>query len=129
SFSKDFIVGYLGIWSMVDDAHIVAVGVREPHRRHGVGEFLLIRAIEIGMEGGVRSITLEVRVSNYAAQALYEKYGFKKMGVRKRYYTDNHEDAYIMTTDPIGTESYQTEFKRLKMIYTRKWGASLSAER
>ena len=124
----DFVVGYLGIWSMVDDAHIVAVGVRGPYRRLGVGELMMIRSIEIAKAWGSRSITLEVRVSNFAAQALYEKYGFRKVGVRKRYYTDNHEDAYVMTTDPIGTEEYQSLFERLKESHFRRLTMHLDPE-
>ena len=124
----DFVVGYLGIWSMVDDAHIVAVGVRGPYRRLGVGELMMIRSIEIAKAWGSRSITLEVRVSNFAAQALYEKYGFKKVGVRKRYYTDNQEDAYVMTTDPIGTEEYRSLFERLKESHFRRLAMHLDPE-
>ncbi|MEE9247330.1 MAG: ribosomal protein S18-alanine N-acetyltransferase [Dehalococcoidia bacterium] len=120
SQSKDFLLGYLGLWRVVDDSHIVSVGVRTPYRRLGVGESLVIRAIETSLEWRVRFMTLEVRVSNFAAQTLYEKYGFKKMGVRKRYYMDNNEDAIIMTTDPIGTEKFQREFQRLRTIHTEK---------
>ena len=77
---------------------------------------------------GLRSITLEVRVSNLAAQALYEKYGFKKVGVRKRYYTDNNEDAYVMNTDPIGTEEYQSRFERLKESHFHRLAMQLAPE-
>ncbi len=128
SRDAQFVVGYLGIWSMVDDAHIVAVGVRGPYRRLGVGELMMIRSIEIAREWGSRSLTLEVRVSNFAAQALYEKYGFKKVGVRKRYYNDNHEDAYVMTTDPIGTEEYQSLFERLKQSHFHRLAMQLAPE-
>ena len=62
------------------------------------------------MGWGSRYITLEVRVSNRGAQSLYDKYGFKKVGVRKRYYLDNNEDAYIMTTDSILTPRVQGSF-------------------
>jgi ribosomal-protein-alanine N-acetyltransferase len=120
SQSREFLLGYLGLWRVVDDSHIISVGVRTPHRRLGVGESLVIRAIETSLEWRIRFIALEVRVSNFAAQALYEKYGFKKMGVRKRYYRDNNEDALIMTTDPIETEQYQREFQRLKAIHAEK---------
>ncbi|MEE9199230.1 MAG: ribosomal protein S18-alanine N-acetyltransferase [Dehalococcoidia bacterium] len=126
--NHDFIVGYLGMWFMVEDAHIVAVGVKEPRRRQGVGELLIIRSIEIASEWGARYITLEVRVSNKAAQTLYEKYGFKIEGVRKRYYSDDQEDAYIMTTDAIGTEGYQREFQHLKRLHIEKWGEPLPAK-
>lgn len=120
SQSREFLLGYLGLWRVVDDSHIISVGVRTPHRRLGVGESLVIRAIETSLEWRIRFMTLEVRVSNFAAQALYEKYGFKKMGVRKRYYRDNNEDALIMTTDPIATEEFQREFQHLKAVHAEK---------
>ncbi|MCH7996500.1 MAG: ribosomal protein S18-alanine N-acetyltransferase [Chloroflexi bacterium] len=120
SQSREFLLGYLGLWRIADDSHIISVGVRTPHRRLGVGESLVIRAIETSLDWRIRFITLEVRVSNFAAQALYEKYGFKKMGVRKRYYKDNNEDALIMTTDPIETEEYQREFQYLKAVHAEK---------
>ena len=118
--SSDYILGYLGLWDVVDDAHVVSVGVRTPFRRHGVGEALLIRAIETAIGWGSRYITLEVRVSNRGAQTLYEKYGFKRVGIRKRYYLDNNEDAYIMTTDSILTPEYQALFQQLKAIHAKR---------
>jgi ribosomal-protein-alanine N-acetyltransferase len=92
---------------MVDDAHIVAIAVRESYRRRGIGETLLAEAIDLAMRNFQETVTLEVRRSNTAAQALYEKYRFLKVGVRKRYYSDNHEDAIIMTTPPIQHPSYR----------------------
>ena len=118
--NDDYILGYLGLWDVVDDAHVVSVGVRTPFRRHGVGEALLIRAIETAMGWDSRYITLEVRVSNRGAQSLYNKYGFKKVGVRKRYYLDNNEDAYIMTTDSILTPEYKAHFEQLKAIHGKR---------
>ena len=118
--SDDYILGYLGLWDVVDDAHVVSVGVRTPFRRHGVGEALLIRSIETAMGWGSRYITLEVRVSNRGAQALYDKYGFKRVGVRKRYYLDNNEDAYIMTTDSILTPEYKAHFGQLKALHGKR---------
>ena len=118
--NDDYILGYLGLWDVVDDAHVVSVGVRTPFRRHGVGEALLIRAIETAMGWGSRYITLEVRVSNGGAQTLYDKYGFKKVGVRKRYYLDNNEDAHIMTTDSILTPEYQAHFEQLKALHSKR---------
>ena len=114
---RELIFGYLGLWRVVDDAHIVSVGVRTPYRRNGIGEGLLIRAIDKSVNWGGRNITLEVRVSNIGAQSLYTKYGFKKAGIRKRYYLDNDEDAYIMTTDTISSPQYRNCFQRLKSIY------------
>ena len=95
---QQYIAGFLGTWYMVDEAHVVTVGVRSDHRGHGIGELLLIGAIEQAIERKAAIVTLEVRVSNDIAQNLYEKYGFTERGIRKGYYTDNREDALIMTT-------------------------------
>ena len=116
----DYLLGYIGLWQVVDDAHVVSIGVRTPFRRHGVGEALLIRAIETAMGWGSRYVTLEVRVSNRGAQSLYDKYGFKRAGVRKRYYLDNNEDAYIMTTDSILSAEYKETFARLKGLHAQR---------
>ena len=126
--TTDFILGYLGLWRVVDDSHIVSVGVRTPYRRNGIGEALLIRSIDTSMSWGVRYITLEVRVSNHGAQLLYDKYGFRKMGVRKRYYLDNNEDAYIMTTDSISTPQYQEQFQGLKSTHAERLSLNLQPD-
>src|SRR5262249_31300452 len=70
------IAGFLGMWFMVDEAHIVTVAVDEAERRRGIGEMLVARAIEVARERGADTVTLEVRVTNTGAQALYDKYGF-----------------------------------------------------
>jgi ribosomal-protein-alanine N-acetyltransferase len=76
-------------------------------RGQGIGEFLLVALIHRGMEVGARWMTLEVRASNSVAQGLYRKYTFKEMGVRRRYYSDNGEDALVMWTDALDSESFQ----------------------
>ena len=116
----DYLLGYIGLWQVVDDAHVVSIGVRTPFRRHGVGEALLIRGIETAMGWGSRYVTLEVRVSNGGAQSLYDKYGFKRAGVRKRYYMDNNEDAYIMTTESIQSAEYRETFAKLKGLHGQR---------
>ena len=121
---QTFIAGFLGVWYMTDEAHIVSVGVRTELRGQGIGELLLIGAIEQAMERKARTVTLEVRVSNYVAQNLYKKYGFQNMGVRKGYYTDNREDALIMTTSPINESPYPEDFRELVFAHTAKWGPS-----
>jgi ribosomal-protein-alanine N-acetyltransferase len=70
-----------------------------------------------------RIVTLEVRVSNTAAQQLYAKYGFNQVGLRRDYYTDNREDAVIMSADHIASPSFQAQLQELKKAYTEKWGA------
>ena len=71
-----------------------------------------------------RVVTLEVRVSNYVAQNLYKKYRFTERGVRRGYYSDNREDALIMTTEPIRSDSYREDLKRLIASHEQRWGQS-----
>lgn len=116
------IVGMVGVWLMVDEAHIVTIAVPESHRRRGIGELLLIAAIELANVNNCPTVTLEYRMSNQAAQMLYEKYGFRRVGVRRRYYSDNQEDAVIMTTESILDPSYQALFQRLKEEHRTRCG-------
>ncbi len=104
----DGIVGMAGLWCMVDSGHIVTIAVRPEGRRQGIGELLLTAILEASLEEGQQGVTLEYRVSNHAARALYEKYGFGQVGVRARYYSDNHEDAVLMTTPPLGSLAFRT---------------------
>lgn len=119
------VVGVGGMWMLYDEAHITTVAVREAYRRQGIGELLLLKTIERGQELGAMTMTLEVRASNLAAQALYEKYGFRRLGVRRGYYSDNHEDGIIMTTDPLTSAPFQALIQRLKEDHARRWGRRL----
>ncbi len=105
--APEHLLGFIGIWLMVGEAHIVTVAVRQDYRRMGIGGRLLIAAIEQASAYDQELVTLEVRASNDAAQRMYEKYGFMRAGVRKRYYTDNNEDAVIMTTPEIASPTYR----------------------
>jgi [ribosomal protein S18]-alanine N-acetyltransferase len=95
------IVGFAGMWLLVDEAHVTTFATRGTWRRRGIGERLLLALLDLARVRGAREATLEVRPSNIAARRLYEKYGFRNAGVRPRYYSDNHEDALIMTTEPL----------------------------
>jgi len=108
------IVGYAGIWMMVDEAHLTTIAVSPEYRGHGIGELLLIRAMDLAMELNADVMTLEVRTTNRPAQALYEKYRFAQVGFRRGYYVDTNEDALIMTTENINTPSYRGLFEQLK---------------
>ncbi len=119
---QEFIAGFVGTWYMVDEAHIVAIGVRTEHRGKGVGELLLISAIEQALELDARVVTLEVRVSNSAARNLYKKFGMTEQGVRKGYYTDNREDALIMSTGQIHSPDYSQHLDRLVRGHVQRWG-------
>ncbi len=122
---KEHIAGFAGFWIMVGEAHITGIAVREPRRRQGIGELLLISMINLATELSVRIITLEVRASNTIAQGLYSKYGFTQTGLRHHYYIDNKEDAVIMTTENITSASFQEHLQRLKQAHSRKWGIAL----
>jgi ribosomal-protein-alanine N-acetyltransferase len=116
-----FIAGYVGVWFQGDEAHITEIAVRQQMRGQGIGELLLIGTVRGAVERGSSVVTLEVRISNFIAQRLYEKYGFRTVGIRKGYYADNHEDASIMTTSPIHSEEYQRMFQNLQQAYRSRW--------
>jgi len=90
------IAGFIGMWLVVDEAHITNIAVSPDFRRQGVGEKLLLFALEIARQHGARCGFLEVRVSNARALNLYLKHGFRYVGLRKAYYRDNDEDAFLM---------------------------------
>src|SRR3954464_3488075 len=108
------IVGFAGIWLMVDEAHITTFAIHPAWRRQGIGERLLLTLLDVSIGRHAREATLEVRLSNVAARRLYEKYGFRPVGLRPRYYTDDGEDALIMTTDTLGGAEMQARLTRLR---------------
>ena len=110
----DEVVGFAGLWVMVDEAHITTFAVHRRWRRRGVGQRLLLRLLEISNDRRAREATLEVRLSNMPARRLYEKYGFRPVGIRPRYYSDNGEDALIMTTDPLASAAMRERLARLQ---------------
>ncbi len=113
------VVGYGGIWLMVDEAHITTFAVLPLFRRRKVGERLLQRIFDVADEVGAEWLTLEVRVSNVAAQKLYEKYGFRRAGIRRRYYSDNSEDALIMWTDRLRDRAVRERIRKLREALER----------
>ena len=117
-----FVCGYVGFWVMADEAHITTIAVKEELQRKGIGELLMMTVINRAEKLHASVVTLEVRVSNTGAQQLYLKYGFKETGTRKGYYTDNREDAYIMTTDDITSSEYKNLFNGLIENHTARWG-------
>jgi ribosomal-protein-alanine N-acetyltransferase len=119
---SDYICGYVGFWVMADEAHITTIAVSEELQRRGIGELLLLTVFDRARELYANIVTLEVRVSNTGAQNLYLKYGFKQVGVRKAYYTDNREDAYIMTTGDITSSECRSLMRDLYQTHTARWG-------
>ena len=110
---------------MAGEAHITTIAVKESNKRRGIGERLLISILDMATQLNAQLVTLEVRPSNEQAQTLYQKYSFSKAGVRHRYYTDNGEDAIIMTTDVITTPHFKSHLHEMKKTYEQKWGIFL----
>jgi ribosomal-protein-alanine N-acetyltransferase len=108
------IVGFAGIWLLVDEAHVTTFATRRAWRRQGIGERLLLALLDLAIARGAHEATLEVRPSNAPARRLYEKYGFKNVGVRTRYYSDNNEDALIMTTDSLDGRPMKVRIAELR---------------
>jgi ribosomal-protein-alanine N-acetyltransferase len=94
--SSGKVIGYGGMWLILDEGHITNVAVHPDFRGIGAGNLLLKSLIEIGEIESIIALTLEVRSSNNVAQNLYYKYGFLLEGIRKGYYADNNEDALIL---------------------------------
>ncbi len=105
----ELIAGFAGFWVMLDEAHIIAIAVRPPFRRQSIGEGLLLSVIDMAMRLQTRMVTLEVRESNHPAQQMYLKYGFHVVGKRPRYYSDNQEDAVLMSIEDL----HDTEFREM----------------
>ncbi len=91
------VVGFAVLWLIVDEAHIATIAVHPHFRRRGIARQLMETLLATARQHQARLVTLEVRASHTAAQALYQQYGFQVVGRRPKYYTDNHEDALIMT--------------------------------
>ena len=89
-------MAYAGLWTIMDEGHITNIAVDPSYRRMGIGSRLMESVIEIAQRSKLRGLTLEVRVSNTEAISMYKRFGFKIEGLRKNYYSDTHEDAFIM---------------------------------
>ena len=105
------LVGYAGMWAVVDEGHITNIAVRKDYRGQGIGRLLTAGLMQYAANMGVQYMTLEVRKTNLIAQALYRKLHFIQLGVRKRYYEDNGEDAllYVCQEMPEAKENFTEE--------------------
>ncbi len=108
------IAAYGGMWLMVDEAHITTFAVHPAWRRQRIGERLLLAFLDLAVDRRAHEATLEVRLSNLAARKLYEKYGVRPVGLRPRYYSDNGEDALIMTTIALDDPAMVARVGRLR---------------
>jgi ribosomal-protein-alanine N-acetyltransferase len=95
------IIGYAGMWKVIDEAHVTNIAILPAYHRQGFGHILFTALINQAKDMGAVSMTLEVRESNTAARRFYENFGFKEEGVRGGYYSDTNEDALIMWKNPL----------------------------
>lgn len=107
-------IGYMGIWKIVNEAHITNLSVHPDYQNKKVAHRLLLDAIDECYDNKIKFITLEVRISNERAIHLYEKFGFKSLGVRKKYYQDNNEDALIMWSENIFDKKYKDLYNEIR---------------
>jgi ribosomal-protein-alanine N-acetyltransferase len=115
----DETVAYAGLWLMVDEAHVTTFAVLPGWRRLGIGSRLLRAILDLAKEIGAAVATLEVRLSNQGARRLYERFGFRPVGIRPRYYSDNGEDALKMTTEEQACRSMQASLATLREALDR----------
>jgi [ribosomal protein S18]-alanine N-acetyltransferase len=116
------ILGFAGMWVLLDEAHITTIGVDPRRQGEGLGEFLFVALLDEATQRGATWITLEVRVTNDTAQSLYRKYGFSVQGRRPRYYSDNNEDAYIMWSESLRDPGYRQRLEDLRRSALQRLG-------
>lgn len=109
------VVGFAGMWVIFDEAHITTLAVDPPRRREGIGQRLLLALVEQAVALGARWMTLEVRPSNTAALVLYRRFGFRDVALRKRYYSDNSEDALVMWTGNLRDPESQARLDSVRL--------------
>ena len=100
-------VGYMGLWVILDEAHVTNLAVHPDYQGKGIAHLLILSSLDYCYEEKIKYITLEVRQSNERAKKLYDGFGFKSLGIRKKYYQDNNEDALIMWTENIFSDKYK----------------------
>jgi ribosomal-protein-alanine N-acetyltransferase len=112
------IIGYGGMWRMYDEAHVTTIGVRRDIQHRGHGRVLFAGLVQAAYDMGAKWVTLEVRTTNENAMRMYEAFGFKVIGRRKGYYTDNGEDAIVMWSDSIHSprfrRAYESNLERIE---------------
>ena len=125
---RNSIRGFAGMWIMLDEAHITTIGVDPDYQGQGLGELLFVSLLDEAMQRQATWVTLEVRVSNIAAQSLYRKYGFTVQGRRPRYYSDNNEDAFIMWSESFKDQAYRQRVEQLRRNILQRLSNALDLE-
>lgn len=129
AFSQGPLVGFAGMWMAFDEAHVTTIGIDPAYRGHGLGELLFLCMVDEALARRALWLTLEVRVSNVQAQALYRKYGFTVHGTRKRYYSDNGEDALIMWSRALTDSDVLAEIEVRRDELARRLGSQVELNR
>ena len=125
----DPIIGFAVMWILFDESHVTTIGIAPEFRGQGLGELLLLNLFDAAIRRNGQWLTLEVRVTNRTAQALYEKYGFTRQGVRRHYYSDNGEDADIMWSASLREPAYRERIEQLReSLFARFREAGLEIE-
>lgn len=119
------VAGYAGMMLAGDDAHVTTIAVDPEWHRYKIGTRLLLHMVREAVRRDARHVTLEVRVSNQPAQALYRVFGFRPAGVRKNYYAETNEDALVMWADDVDQPEYT---RRLARIEKSIGGSTVFAE-
>ena len=107
-------VGYMGVWRIFDEAHVTNLAVHPEYQGKGLAHFLILSSLDMCYRDKIKYVTLEVRKTNARALKIYEGFGFKSLGIRKKYYQDNGEDAIIMWTENIFSDKYKEIYLKNK---------------
>jgi ribosomal-protein-alanine N-acetyltransferase len=107
------VVGYGGVMCYGEEAHVTNIAVDPAHHRHKIGTRLLYDLVQESLRMGAMAVSLEVRVSNWGAQRLYSRFGFRPVGIRKNYYQETGEDAVVMWADGVRTPEYRVQLDRI----------------
>ncbi len=113
-------VGYVGLMFVEEEAHVTTVAVAPEHQGHGIGTQIMLGALRIAQEQGARHVSLEVAVGNTRAQALYRRFGFVPVGIRRGYYQLVGEDAYVMWAYDIDAPAYRERLARIEAEEARR---------
>ena len=108
------VIGYAGLMTSGLEAHITTIAVDPEHQRSGIGMRLMVALMDAAIEHGGRTVTLEVRKSNHGAQAMYQRFGFQPVGIRRGYYVETGEDAIVMWVDNIDGAEYAEHLDELR---------------
>jgi ribosomal-protein-alanine N-acetyltransferase len=107
------VVGYGGVMCYGEEAHVTTIAIDPAHHRRKIGTRVLYELVQESIRMGARAVSLEVRVSNWGAQVLYSRFGFRPVGIRKNYYQETGEDALVMWVDNVRSRDYHEQLERI----------------